>query len=147
MQTFMPEPDFPRSVRSLDRIRLGNQRRETLQLMTGLIFGGGWTNHPASVMWRGYECALLRYQYFTVQAWKWLGYQDTCMEKTLRIHDHRCPGMIPMPWWLGDKDFHRSHQSNLIRKKPEFYQLKWPLVPDDLPYLWPTETRGEFRTI
>jgi hypothetical protein len=145
MQTFMPEFHFPNSVRILDNKRLGKQRVETMQIMMGLHFGGFSSNHPASIMWRGYECALMRYQYFTVQAWKRLGFQDTCLEKTFRIHDHHCPGVIPMPWWRGDKDFHRSHQSNLIRKDPERYQPMWPTVPDDLPYLWPTETEGEFR--
>ena len=49
------------------------------------------------------------------------------------------------PWWLGNEDFHRSHQSNLLRKDPVHYAIFD--VPDDLPYLWPMEEPGVFRTI
>lgn len=147
MQTFMPLPDFAASVRTLDRQRLGKQRVETMQLMQGFVFGSAWVNHPAAVMWRGHECELMLYQYYTVQAWQRLGYNDTCLEKTFRLHDHRCPTMRSWPWWYRNKEFHRSHQSNLIRKNPEHYGSLFPDVPEDLPYLWPTETRGEFRII
>lgn len=42
------------------------------------------------------------------------------------------------PSWLGDEDLHLSHQSNLIRKNPEFYRQRFgPNVPDNLPYIWP----------
>lgn len=41
------------------------------------------------------------------------------------------------PWWVGIKEFHRSHQSNLIRKDPALYGPIWPGVPIDLPYFWP----------
>lgn len=41
------------------------------------------------------------------------------------------------PPWLGDEAFHRSHQSNLLRKLPEHYGPLFPGVPDDLPYVWP----------
>lgn len=43
-----------------------------------------------------------------------------------------------MPPWLGESEFHRSHQSNLIRKDPEFYGPRFPGVPDDLEYVWPS---------
>ena len=41
------------------------------------------------------------------------------------------------PDWFGDINFHRSHQSNLLRKDKNWYsQFGWD-VPDDLEYLWP----------
>jgi len=41
------------------------------------------------------------------------------------------------PSWLGDPAFHRAHQSNLLRKDPEWYgQFGWE-VKNDLPYVWP----------
>jgi hypothetical protein len=49
---------------------------------------------------------------------------------------------LELPPWIGDAGFHRSHQSNLVRKDPEFYRPFFPDVPDDLPYLWPGATRG-----
>ena len=36
MQTFLPFPDFVASARSLDRLRLGKQRVETLQILNAL---------------------------------------------------------------------------------------------------------------
>ena len=46
-----------------------------------------------------------------------------------------------MPPWLGDDAFHRSHQSNLVRKLPEHYGDLFPDVPDDLPYIWPVSNQ------
>ena len=51
MQTFVPLPDYKMSMNCLDKSRLGNQVwREGMTLIKG-----GWSNHPASKMWRGYE--------------------------------------------------------------------------------------------
>ena len=50
-----------------------------------------------------------------------------------------------LPPIVGDTDFHRSHQSNLLRKDAEFYsQYKWN-VTDDLPYIWSVDESS--RTI
>ena len=44
MQTFLPDPDFARSARCLDRLRLGKQRVEVLQLLRALLVpGSGWS--------------------------------------------------------------------------------------------------------
>ena len=48
---------------------------------------------------------------------------------------------LELPPWIGDAEFHRSHQSNLVRKDVEFYGPLFPGVPDDLPYVWPGPTR------
>jgi hypothetical protein len=45
------------------------------------------------------------------------------------------------PNWLGDPDFHKSHQSNLIRKFPEHYLQYFKNVPNDLPYIWPKSNK------
>ena len=87
-------------------------------------------------MWDGYEDALAMYGIAICQEWIGRGYKDTMLE--------RFDGMLPkirrhveMPWWLGDEDFHLSHQSNLIRKFPEHYGPLFPDVPDNLEYVWP----------
>ncbi|MFB7094620.1 hypothetical protein ACFCXF_15275, partial [Streptomyces virginiae] len=46
-----------------------------------------------------------------------------------------------LPPWLGAPDFHRSHQSALVRKHPDFYRECFPGIPDDLPYVWPRSDR------
>jgi len=63
MQTFLPYSSFIESVRCLDRQRLGKQRVEALQILNALNGKSkGWTNHPATKMWCGYEEALCLYK-------------------------------------------------------------------------------------
>ena len=50
-----------------------------------------------------------------------------------------------LPPWLGDPDFHRAHQSALLRKNREYYLRYFPDVPDDLPYVWPESDRPRTR--
>lgn len=108
--------------------------------MGALLNNKGWVNHPATKMWRGYEWALLQYQKAICNEWLSRGYEDTCYEKTLAIYESYIQpwGTTEDPPWVGDLDFHRSHQSNLLRKDPEWYGPMFPSVPDNLPYIWPT---------
>ena len=138
MQTFLPYPDFSKSAHCLDMKRLGKQRVEVLQILKSLKEGGGWQNHPAVKMWKGYEEALVLYGEVICDVWTEKGYKDTCLDKIYKIVG--VSGlMLPrfLPPWLGNKNFHRSHKSNLLRKDPEFYgKYGWD-VPADLPYVWP----------
>lgn len=140
MQTFLPFPDFTESAYFLDDKRLGKQRVETLQIMTALLEGRGWVNHPATKMWRGHEFVLLEYQKACCQHWvDERGFKDTCLDKTTELyfsHPEVHWNDQPPPW-LGRKALHLSHQSNLLRKDPEFYGKYFPGVPDNLPYIWP----------
>jgi hypothetical protein len=64
MQTFLPYPDLKKSFEVLDYRRLGKQRVEAMQILNILLSdkkSGGWVNHPAVKMWRGYEDALCVY--------------------------------------------------------------------------------------
>jgi hypothetical protein len=159
MQTFLPYANFSETARVLDRQRLGKQRVETLQIAKALVTGTGWVNHPATRMWAGHLGSL--YQYQAAICYEWVtvrGYRDTCFEKTATvlgmfprtipemedlIADERwpvvqCQGRCPCrPAWLGRRDVHQSHRSNLLRKAPEHYGMHWPDEPDDLPYVWP----------
>jgi len=148
MQTFLPYADFERSARSLDARRLGKQRVECLQVLRGLTVPGyGWRHHPAVLMWRDRLEALARYSLTCCEVWTETGRADTCAA-TLR-KDLTATGVVQvrtqaelaaaeaLPRWLGDPDFHRSHQSSLVRKDPEHYGPMFPGVPNDLPYVWP----------
>lgn len=148
VQTFLPHPDFERSARALDLKRLGKQRVECIQVIRGLTRPGyGWRHHPAVKMWKGYEEALGRYAVTCCEVWVELGFADTCAA-TIGA-DLREAGVTgvrtqealaeagALPPWLGSKEFHRSHQSALVRKDPEHYGPRFPGVPDDLPYVWP----------
>ncbi len=125
----------------LDRQRLGKQRVEVLQLLKALTdpTAKGWVNHPCTKMWKGYEAGLGFYGLACCDEWITRGYRDTCRGKIWEmIKDH--PDS-KMPSWLGDEQFHLSHQSNLIRKDPEFYRPIFGAdVPDNLPYIWPIPT-------
>jgi len=139
MQTFLPYPDFVKSAESLDIKRLGKQRVEVLQLLNSFHKPNykGWKNHPAREMWRGHEQALVVYGCAVCSVWKARGYKDTCFEK---IAYYTTNDPITLPSWIGRDDIHLSHKSNLIRKYPEYYKPLWPDVPNNLEYIWPTNT-------
>jgi len=137
MQTFLPYRSFRESAAALDNKRLGKQRVECYQILKALHDKEyGWQNHPAVKMWRGYENKLVEYGLAICKEWKSRGFNDTCYDK---IFGFVRSGGNPEPPFLGDLRFHRSHQSNLIRKNPEYYSSKWPLITADLPYFWPTK--------
>jgi hypothetical protein len=154
MQTFLPFSDFARSAAVLDPGRLGKQRVETLQVLRGLtVTGYGWRNHPAVRMWAGYEEALVRYGLDICQVWTAEGRADTCAVTLVNDFQAWMPNVTPrtqarleaagdLPPWLGSSEFHRSHQSALLRKDPDYYRSRFPGVPDDLPYVWPASDRA-----
>jgi hypothetical protein len=151
LQTFLPYADFERSARSLDRKRLGKQRVETIQVVRALTRPGyGWANHPAVLMWRGFEEALGRYGFTCCEAWTELGFGDTCAltiatdlhaagVTTIRT-ERELVEAGALPPWMGDESLHRSHRSALVRKDPAYYAPRFPDVPDDLPYVWPVRS-------
>lgn len=131
MQTFLPYPGFRESAAVLDRQRLGKQRVEVMQILNALMNDeGGWLNHPAVKMWRGYEPALFEYGLAIADEWVKRGYK------------HHMTFPVPLgapvnPPWIGRESFHASHRSNLLRKNPEHYsRFGWTEGPD-LPYEWP----------
>ena len=139
MQTFLPYADFEQTAKSLDMKRLGKQRVETMQIMNAILNPEyGWQNHPAVNMWRGYESTLLEYQEAICNEWTSRGYKDTCLQKTIDLMSNFKTNTA-RPGWIGDYDFHLSHQSNLLRKLPEHYSQYFVNVADDLPYIWPGE--------
>ena len=157
VQTFLPYADFERSARALDQKRLGKQRVETIQVVRALTRSEyGWKNHPAVLMWEGFEEALGRYGFACCSAWTDLGFGDTC---ALTIGaDLRAAGITTvrtqpelaaadaLPPWLGDETLHLSHQSALVRKDREHYSTMFPDVPDDpddpddMAYVWPVRS-------
>jgi len=131
MQTFLPLPNFTDTARALDYRRLGKQRVEAWQILKALRGETkGWRNHPAVLMWAGYEDALNAYGREICLEWIARGYKDTMLERFV------CVGAPTMPAWLGDERLHKSHQSNLIRKAPEYYQEQFPDVNGEMPYFW-----------
>lgn len=137
MQTFVPEETFGACAAVLDNKRLGKQRVETLQILRALTgLSRGWTNHPATRMWRGHEAGLCAYGIAVCAEWVGRGYKDTCAEKMRLIVT---PDATDLPWWWGDQSIMESHRSNLVRKAPHLYRPRYSDVPDDLPYVWATD--------
>lgn len=138
MQTFLPYPDFVRSARSLDYKRLGKQRVEAYQIMralTGESNGKGWTNHPATNLWRGHEGSLSIYGQVICLEWLKRGYKDSLLDKFVEYS--KVFNDFTVPTIIGNPEFHVSHQSNLIRKDPDYYRpIFGDDVPDNLPYVW-----------
>jgi hypothetical protein len=91
-------------------------------------------------MWRGYELHLWRYATLICREWSNRGYKDgtRCKLLDLLINHSQTIGLYAPPW-LGNRRFHESHRSNLLRKFPEHYRKFWPKLRDDLPYVWPSE--------
>ena len=129
MQTFLPYPNFQKSLRTLDYRRLGKQRVEAYQIIRAIKYGGGWRNHPTVKMWRGHVNALKLYYNLCIDEWIRRGYQN-------RMEKMKIRGRISYPVWLGRKDFHAAHRSNLLRKDLEFYSRYGWMEPPNLPYLW-----------
>jgi hypothetical protein len=151
VQTFLPYADFERSARTLDPKRLGKQRVEAIQVVRALTRPGyGWANHPAVLMWKGFEEALGRYGFVCCDIWTERGFADTCAAtiatdlrdfgvRTVRTQSELA-AVGSLPPWLGDEALHASHRSALVRKDPAYYGAMFGDIPDDLPYLWPVRS-------
>lgn len=135
MQTFMPYASFRDTAKCLDYRRLGKQRVECVQILKALRGETkGWTNHPATKMWRGYEDALGLYMNTIILEWIDRGYNNN-----MPFYDFgdRLGYLVDLPRWFGRPDFHAAHRSNLLRKDPEHYsQFGWTESPD-MEYIWP----------
>lgn len=144
MQTFFPFPDVWRSMAILDTVRLRKQRLEAWQIHRCLTEPGrkGWQYHPAVRMWRGHTGALVRYYNICLRMYAALGGNNLRLQPLLNS-----PESDQWPWWVGVKAFHLSHQSKLLAKDRQHYGSWFAGVPDNLPYLWPTEQVGVFEVI
>lgn len=138
MQTFLPISDFRENAMVLDFKRLGKQRVEAAQILANLgvemrktngePFKPTHKNHPCVKMWRGFEEALKFYYNEIVSEWITRGYKNNM--KFLEV----CH--FELPPFIGNKGFHDSHKSNLLRKNFEHYsQFNWD-VSLELDYVW-----------
>lgn len=138
MQTFLPYKELE-SVELLDSKRLFNQYNEFLVIrkaVRGEI--QTWKNHPACVMWRGYEDALDWYGMEVYRAIVFRGDRPT--PKDIFPPEYWCLPYPNLPEWIGNEEFHRQHRRNLLRKS-SFY--KFDDTPDDV-YIWPINIDGKW---
>lgn len=150
MQTFVPYDSFEKSFKVLDYKRLGKQRVEALQILNVLNnpeSSVGWRNHPAVLMWKGYEDCLRLYHDLCISEWTSRGYRNNMKYFILdKMTDF---SEIEYPWWFGNENMHRSHRARLIQKNRDFYL---PLFPEDEnfndgKYFWPVNDTKTFKII
>jgi hypothetical protein len=164
MQTFLPYPNFEKSLLILDTKRLLKQRVESSQILTIIDphfykywthrkqnpVSKAWKNHPAVLMWTGskenptmYSDALALYYNYSIAIAEYKGYPPS--EKLPYIKLKK--SIVCLPPWFGDDDFHRSHKSNLLRKDYEYYSQfeGFENVPDNLDYIWVYDTEAYIK--
>ena len=156
MQTFLPSTSFIQSAKCLDYKRLGKQRVEAKQLLNILLGETdkkGWRNHPALLMWKGYEDTLKLYHDIMIAEWINRGYKNSMelycaidtftpitlnLLHTLLTVDYQNSGSFTIPPWLTD-EFCSYHRATLLFKNPEYYsQFGWTEEPK-YEYFWPTK--------
>lgn len=144
MQTFLPYADFEKTARCLWYRHLGKQRVECQQIFNALFRGGGWSNHPATRMWRGHAYYL--WLYYTAVAFEWVrrGYKHH-----MRLDDEivvLAQTQQTKPPWLGSVEIHHAYKIRLLYKKPEHYAqafandfpgLSHGTMPIYQDYVWP----------
>lgn len=138
MQTFLPFADFEESAQALDTKRLGKQRIEGRQILRALEQGGGWSRHPATLMWSGYELALRLYIDAIDTEWIGRGYKHTLEPVVPACFEEDPENPVPRPWWLGDVRVHESHRRALAAKDPKHYASRVHADgTDPICYFWP----------
>jgi hypothetical protein len=132
MQTFLPYADFKLSAEVLDNRRLGKQRVEAYQILLTITENRkGWSNHPATKMWAGYESSLCVYMNCMIMEWIRRGFKNTMSLKSV--------GTYIYPPWFGNELFHSSHRAALLAKAPAWYsKFNWSEKPI-INYVWPTK--------
>ena len=146
MQTFLPFDDFKRSAHCLDYRRLGKQRVEARQIITVLETGvGAWSNHPAVLMWKGFEDSLKVYHNVVIAEWIGRGYKNNMPFFDVELGWY-------YPDWFGEPLFHRSHIMNLLRKDYSYYIRFFPgykiysrELINSYSYWWPTKELEEIK--
>lgn len=145
MQTFMPHMFFSDVAKCLDNRRLNKQKVECKQIFLALTDPNyGWQNHPAVLMWKGFEFALLDYALYIAEECIKRGMKDTLkpfFHDAARDYNFKQFGA---PAWVYDERLISSHRANLLRKDPVHYgKFGWKEQPA-MHYFWPTHHK-EYR--
>lgn len=130
MQTFLPSTDPHLVARILDSKRLNKQILEGYQILnvlSGMSKGNGWKNHPAVLMWRGFEQGLWFYIQAMIEEAKNRGIKTDKNEENLNNLKSQCWedwGTTEPEFWSDDVKVMRittTHKANLFDKDPIYY--------------------------
>jgi len=139
MQTFLPFADFEQCATVLDDKRLYKQIVECKQILNVLKgHPSRWHNHPAILMWKGYEDALRYYQWCMFKEWALRRWKFNVASHYDDI------GEVKFPEWLGTVKLHKSHQQALLAKDPDHYIEYFELEEQKIDYWWPIK-KGETK--
>jgi len=146
MQTFIFDDDLYKVAGILDTKRLGKQRVEAIQIariLTGITPDSRWKNHPAVLMWKGYEAFLIKKYIRTIMdVWVLRNYNnDKCEEHYKQlIETEEAKKEIIKPSWLKE-DFYTTHKSNLLRKNFDYYKrhFDYKKIRINMSYIWPSK--------
>lgn len=162
MQTFLPSQDFMQSAQILDSKRLNKQILECYQILnvlSGKSPTGGWRNHPAVLMWRGFERGLWAYVQAMIVEAKSRGIKTENNEANLNRLKDQCWddwGSDAPSFWFDNEKLSRvttTHRVSLFNKDPLYYArfqphvnsfFNSPCCPErKLPckYYWPTHEK------
>jgi len=136
MQTFLPFPDFKECARVIDDKRLWKQILEANQIYKIISKPNEevthWNLHPAVLMWKGFDLALLEYRDVFVAEWL----KRRLVEPPELEFENEC-WTATKPDWLGNEKLHSSHRAALLAKNPKHYkQFGWIEEPK-IEYYWP----------
>jgi hypothetical protein len=130
MQTFLPSTNTLECAQILDNKRLNKQILEGYQILnvlSGRSKGGGWRNHPAVLMWKGYEHGLWKYIESMVQVANLRGIKTENNFNNLNALYKECAedwGSEHPAFWQDENKVMRlitTHRANLFRKDPIYY--------------------------
>jgi hypothetical protein len=145
VNTFIPYADFTKCAKVLDNKRLGKQRveaKQILNILTNATKTKGWRNHPVVLMWKNHVKALMSYYNAIVLEWVRRGFTNN-----MPLYDIK--GVVKMPWFIGNKSIHLSHQANLIRKNINYAKI-FKSVPEsyiEYTYIWPSKLNADQKEL
>lgn len=128
MQTFMPHgADFEATAAMLDQKRLNKQGVECYQIMRTLAgMTKGWKNHPAVLMWKGYESSLLQYTEAIYNEIDNRGYKADTFNLVVDVFNENFT-LTEEPQWIHSDRLKITHRGRLWFKDPEHY---WQYMPE-----------------
>lgn len=157
MTIYMTHTKFHASSEALDKARLDRQINlvgKTLKVLEGDPTDD---SHEDMIVraWEGYTAALAWYGLILCNAWLqwkpssqvtirtrqavWFNevFEDAMEFDAETSREEMISRLPELPPWVGNKNVHRSHRSNLIRKFPARYADMFPGTPEDMPHLHP----------
>jgi hypothetical protein len=130
MQTFLPSSNAVVTASMLDSKRLNKQILECYQILnvlSGKSPTGGWRNHPAVLMWKGFERGLWSYVQAMIHEARKRGIRTENNEANLNRLKDQCWddwGNNAPSFWYDKTKLMRvvtTHKASLFDKDPIYY--------------------------